>query len=505
MNSKMSNPSLYHYEFRLTEQEGYKFDLNDHAAAKRALEEVCSSICTHWVFQLEQGGATNKWHFQGYLHLNKKKRKMGVVEAFKDSLIPNVSVRPVSENGNRSKAMARYCSKKDETYRAGPWTGDATWLASFVPRAPRDMSRLEKAANNMLPWQKDLERMFQQPPHERQIIWYYSEAGRTGKSTFASIMKMRYNAIVMTAAGRKGDILSVAAAELEKHPSCTSIIFDIPRSMTGDSWREALAAAETLKNGDWSHFKYKGGTICMNPPHLLVLANQPPPENWQELLSTDRLDVVVRINATIPEEPVELARRWAPGTGVEGIAVEDEAKVFAIHEAQRLAEEKKVEVEFEKQLVASMEALEKEVVDLEKKALECEEKYNRGEVEPKRQKVEALKEHIWKVSTRIDMFGNKYMTAGCTVCGHMSEECECKCVASGLYAFECAVTNNNMAKGSMNDYIANIMNGVRGGLHHCYVKVLTWDPTGQQQQQQQPGQQQQEVKSGKGEKEDMWE
>lgn len=215
---------------------------------------MLSEYCKKFEFQLEQGKNGN-WHYQGWFSLKTKEYFNTIMNMF-----PKMHIEPMKDYF----ASIKYCSKKDDTYRDGPWNEKSTFIKVYEPREG---------------WQTDLFIDLIQEPNPRTILWYIDSVGGSGKSTFAKYMKVKHNALVIRN-GKTADIAYMYNNE-------PIVIMDISRS---SEYRFNYEVLEQLKDGMLMNSKYESNFKCFNNPHVVVFSNWPPDK---AKLSHDRWDIRV--------------------------------------------------------------------------------------------------------------------------------------------------------------------------------------------------------------------
>lgn len=147
-------------------------------------------------------------------------------------------------------------------------TFDAIWkeeknkvkpMTNFIPR----------------PWQNYILRQLEQPPHPRNIYWYWEETGGVGKTTLANYLLRNLGAVVLSS-GKSNDI-----AYLLDSPKI--VLFDLSRSQED---HVNYGIMEDIKNGRVFSPKYESMVKVFDIPHLLVFANFPCPHGK---FSSDRI------------------------------------------------------------------------------------------------------------------------------------------------------------------------------------------------------------------------
>lgn len=209
-------------------------------------------LCKSWTYQEEIGESGTK-HIQGVLEFKQKKRFEYLKKEF-----PEAHWEPC-----KSSAAKAYCSKK---------SFDGARQSSFpakvqVYRPPH-------------PIFNEIEELLKVAPDPRKIYWYWEPNGNIGKSAFCKYMYVTYDNVNVITTTKSADILT-AIKETD-----VMIILDFPRCANPNVFCP-FNALEQIKNGFITDAKLKkeARILCMNSPHLVVFANEPPNEHK---LSLDR-------------------------------------------------------------------------------------------------------------------------------------------------------------------------------------------------------------------------
>ena len=250
------------------------------------------------VWQLEQGGNTDRLHVQMYIQ-SKVVKTMGQWH----KLTPgNVEV----QRGNNEEA-ADYCKKRDETYIRGFWEHG---IFSTGQGARNDLEAAKEAALNgasreelllehtavmirgahvmdeimeiarkrrvsrpvvfnppdgVKHWHKFILHVIEQPVDKRKIYWVYDPVGNSGKSYLAGHISTKHPTFI-AAEGTYKDLM-LAYGKM----GCPGIvIMDIPRTgKVGDP-----QCVESWKNGAAFSSKYQSRMLEFDPPHVFIFSNQ---------------------------------------------------------------------------------------------------------------------------------------------------------------------------------------------------------------------------------------
>lgn len=221
-----------------------------------------SGVWTKLVFQIEKG-ETGNVHLQGVMRFKKKIRKPTKV-------VPVKGAHWEKMKGTTEQAI-RYASKED-TRVDGPWF--------YGVKRPIELKYLKY--EDMYDWQKEVVDLCKEEPDDRSIRWYWEPDGGVGKSALVRHLCIEQDAIVMSgkAADMKYGIAQYAEKNMGNGPRV--VIFDVPRS---NLEYLSYTGIEEIKNGTFYSSKYESGMVLINPPHVLVFANEPPK---YEAMSADR-------------------------------------------------------------------------------------------------------------------------------------------------------------------------------------------------------------------------
>ena len=206
-------------------------------------------------------GSQGTPHLQGYIKSNIKFRPM---EYFSENrpceYFPFPKCHWEKCKGNKEQNW-NYCTKD----------------GNYVTNMEDNTVRVEEPWG----WQLWVKHLISQPPDNRTIHWFWDDQGNMGKSTLVKWLCVKHDAQVC--AGKAGD-MKCQIASCGTPPKI--VVFDVPRSNLDYI---SYTGIEEIKNGCFSSPKYESRMYCMNHPHVIVFANEPP--NTRKL-SLDRWHVV---------------------------------------------------------------------------------------------------------------------------------------------------------------------------------------------------------------------
>lgn len=219
------------------------------------------------VFQTELAPSTKTKHLQGTISFVNKVRPM--------SEVSSKNVHWEKRKGKEQDACL-YCVKNEEL-KPEPYIQFCHgWRAPEIIRT----------INPDKWWQKDIIKIVEEEPDDRTIHWYWSEAGGIGKTALLKYLNVHYGAIPCS--GKGADMRNaIRDYTVTNGYTPRTIIVPIPRSFSIEYL--SYEGIEQAKDMIFYSGKYEGGVVCGNPPHLIVLANEPPDESR---MSADRWHIV---------------------------------------------------------------------------------------------------------------------------------------------------------------------------------------------------------------------
>ncbi len=131
-------------------------------------------------------------------------------------------------------------------------------------------------------WQQNIIDIINSKPDDRSIHWIVDRNGNSGKSALCKHIVLKHKRTIAVS-GKASDI-KYAVASCKLKPK--TIMWDVPRTSMEYISYEAI---ETIKNGLFFVNKYESQQIVMNPPHIIIFANEEP---VYSLLTKDRWKVI---------------------------------------------------------------------------------------------------------------------------------------------------------------------------------------------------------------------
>jgi len=230
-----------------------------------------------FVYQWERGSTTNREHCQGYLNTRKRyfPGAKGECKPLAKQLsalgMKGVTVKVASNDGKESLKLY---AMKDDTRIAGPWADRPIYLG-------KDLACMKLPFQ----WQKDMKEIMESEPDDRTVYWVDDGPGGVGKSKLCKYMRMK---------GKCKRIPLGNATQLKTNAVAAGAqrcyVVDLPRTIgSTEKMSDLISAIEEIKNG-WvvSAMHGKEHELLMEPPHVIVFSNMPPPF---ALMSADRWKV----------------------------------------------------------------------------------------------------------------------------------------------------------------------------------------------------------------------
>lgn len=167
-------------------------------------------------------------------------------------------------------------------------------IGHVSPTSVRDFKYCEKEGNYYRSWEKVLNKFadIELRPWQGQVISMLKEQddrsvqvivdedGNHGKTVLAKYLQINRICQYVPPMGEAMDLMAFAMAKPSK-----GYVFDMPRSETIKQKKGMWSAIEQIKNGYLYDKRYKYQDMWIEPPKILVIANEEPP---LDALSHDR-------------------------------------------------------------------------------------------------------------------------------------------------------------------------------------------------------------------------
>lgn len=237
--------------------------------AHKAFEKLAKKF----IYQWELGSNTKREHCQGYINLRKKSYHTGRAIAKQLSMLGmnGVTCKPASDDG---KEMLKAYVMKDDTRIAGPWADRPIYMG-------RDLSCMD----NPYPWQESILDIISNDPDDRTILWIDDSGGNIGKTKLLKYLCYNKKAKRVPMGNATQLKTNIIAQGVHR---CYCV--DIPRSLgSTERMQDLISALEELKGGWVSSAMYgKHQELFMEPPHVIIFSNMPPP---MHMMSLDRWQI----------------------------------------------------------------------------------------------------------------------------------------------------------------------------------------------------------------------
>lgn len=196
----------------------------------------------------EEVGDQGTPHLQGFIRFKSKNRPMKI---FSNERVHWEKTKSSFENN------CAYCMKQDKYHTN--------------IKLPKPVKLID--SEQFYEWQKNILKMIEQEPDDRDIYWYVGKQG-CGKTQFIKYLVMKHNAILLSGkcADMKNGIIEYMKSNNNSTPEliCCNLALEV--NMNTVSYR----GFEDIKDMCFYSGKYEGGMVCGNNPHLLIFANNPP-------------------------------------------------------------------------------------------------------------------------------------------------------------------------------------------------------------------------------------
>lgn len=225
-----------------------------------ALHEKFREYAKRYVFQLEKGDG-GYLHYQGRVTLFKKRRSAEIANKFNDNLF-KAYFTPTSNNARERDSF--YCIKAD-TRVDGPWRD-----SDYKPPIVYSRQMLEFMSYERYPWQQQVEQWCGEWD-KRTIYWVYDSVGCNGKSDLVEYLHTSRIAVCVPPMRKLEDICQFCMTHVGK-----AYLIDFPRAMSKEYLSEFYSGIETLKNGYLYDKRYKGKSMFIDRPAIVIFSNTKP-------------------------------------------------------------------------------------------------------------------------------------------------------------------------------------------------------------------------------------
>lgn len=300
-----------HINSEMSQAKHWCFTINNYEENDLLLLRKSSDIpCVRYLIFQQEIGEEGTPHIQGYISLDKKQRLNLVKKLVGDRA--HLTLSKGSPQQNR-----KYCSK-GETAKAGTLEEygecptpqgkrhDLTLLIESVKDGNLDIKSLREEhpdvcakyprfvreiisdhtplpdveKHSLRTWQKELEKLLDNPPGDRDVIFVVDETGNQGKTWFAKHYCRKHEDAQYMEPGKKAD-MAYALGTTKR-----VLFVNVTRQQVDHLQYSFL---ESVKDGLVFSPKYESGMKLLPKMHVAVLMNQQPD---MTLLSSDRYKII---------------------------------------------------------------------------------------------------------------------------------------------------------------------------------------------------------------------
>ena len=217
-----------------------------------SIKAILERECERFVIGEEVGeGGYEHFQIKAVFKKGRDTKELGII-------LPGTHVTPTSVKN------FQYEEKEGNFYRS--WEGALKEYQNYKP----------------LPWQQQALDVLEKQT-DREICVIIDEEGGHGKTTLAKMMQVNRIAQYCPQMESASDYMAFAMAKPSK-----GYCFDMPRSEDIKKRKSLWSAMEQIKNGYLYDKRYNYRDMWIEPPKMVVMANEEPP---YEALSKDRWKV----------------------------------------------------------------------------------------------------------------------------------------------------------------------------------------------------------------------
>lgn len=232
-----------------------------------------------WIYQIEVGKETGKYHLQCFLRTTDKKRRP-------KQLAKELATRYMHFTGivvqaaHDPEALKYYCMKDDSKVGEKQWNDQQQQAGVGSVYKDKYMGHeLKKVFDEPRPWQHWLNKLIESEPDDRTIYWICEEDGNVGKSIACKAHCFFDKSCCRIPVGTANQLKSYACGMEQRR----TYFIDVPRSLGNQSnMRDVFEAIEEIKNGWVCCAMYgKVQELFMKNPHVICFANFLPEQGLQ--------------------------------------------------------------------------------------------------------------------------------------------------------------------------------------------------------------------------------
>jgi len=226
-------------------------------------------LCYTYVFQEEIGKKSGIPHLQGCFSFHKPCRwsEFGFGKGPHWERVGTAKKGKFASRKTGLTNAREYCCKED-TRKPGtfPYTKNYDLKEEMEGMITEDMLK---------PWQHDIIKIIKERKRNgRDIFWYYSKKGGTGKSSFAKYLFNKIPKVWVTGGNSYKHMLqSMVMSPIKQKENGWTIIIDLAMKTKGKiSWQ----GLEDIKKGFIATEMYETKILQLGNPHIIVFANHLP-------------------------------------------------------------------------------------------------------------------------------------------------------------------------------------------------------------------------------------
>lgn len=259
MTEEKKNKQLKRFSFILHGTEDFKVDDPE---IRKKFAECLKKVTNKWVFQLEQGEKTGKFHYQGRMSFKEPKRRTEVPKVFPD--FPNISIKIEGPDEVKS---AFYCMKED-TRIDGPWSDKDGMI--YIPRQVREVM------DSWYPWQQAIiDSINNWEP--RRINLIIDKNGCQGKSVVSTYLGASRLASELPYCNDFKDMMRMIYDKQDSWQNkCPAFLMDMPRCLNKQKLHGLYGALEIVKKGYAYDDRYSYKECYFDSPVIWVFTNEQP-------------------------------------------------------------------------------------------------------------------------------------------------------------------------------------------------------------------------------------
>ena len=260
------------FNFRLTPANQDQASWDEHKLAK-----VLKNWCSKWVFQIEAGARTGKFHYQCKLSSKSKTTKAAMLNRLNAVILQGDSycLEPTCEQNQGSM----FYVINEGTRVRGPWT-DKDVKTRYVQRRFRNpvlktwQERLATEINRR-------KENAQKPGYDREILMVHDVGERAGKSFFKGYMKSRGAIVLPLTTVDSGDMVRALMAQVtEGEETVHTVMVDVPRTAHAKHWFALSSGLKAIKQGHLYDERNSWREATIEPPVVVCFMNSVPPKEF---------------------------------------------------------------------------------------------------------------------------------------------------------------------------------------------------------------------------------